>query len=116
MIHYEDDKVHGVNAYMVPPLPAKIKEEILTYGPITGAFTVYEDFLTYKSGVYQHMSGAALGGHAIKVIGWGEEDGLNYWLCVNSWNETWGDQGLFKIKIGDCGMNLQMFAGLAMEE
>ena len=80
MIHYEDDKVHGVNAYMVPPLPAKIKEEIYTYGPITGAFTVYEDSLTYKSGVYQHMSGAALGGHAIKVIGWGEEDGLNYWL------------------------------------
>jgi cathepsin B len=26
--------------------------EIYTNGPIEGAFTVYEDFLTYKSGVY----------------------------------------------------------------
>ena len=34
-----------------------IKEEIYTKGPITGAFTVYEDFLTYKSGIYSHQSG-----------------------------------------------------------
>ena len=64
---------------------------------MTSAFTVYEDFLTYKSGVYQHQTGSALGGHAIKTIGWGTQDGEDYWLCVNSWNNTWGDKGLFKI-------------------
>ena len=80
---------------------------------MTAAFTVYEDFLTYKSGVYQHQTGSALGGHAIKMIGWGTEDGEDYWLCVNSWNNTWGDQGLFKIKQGDCGINEQIFSGLA---
>jgi cathepsin B len=89
----------------------KIKQDILSYGPVTAAFTVYEDFLTYKTGVYQHTTGSALGGHAIKVIGWGNESDTDYWLVVNSWNETWGDKGLFKIKMGDCGINRQMHAG-----
>jgi cathepsin B len=89
----------------------KIKQDIFTYGSVTAAFTVYEDFLTYKSGVYQHTTGSALGGHAIKVIGWGVEDDTDYWLVVNSWNDTWGDKGLFKIKMGECGINRQMHAG-----
>lgn len=59
------------------------------------------------------MSGKSLGGHAIKVIGWGVEDDVEYWLCVNSWNKSWGDKGLFKILQGNCGINRQMHAGLA---
>ena len=81
------------------------------YGPVEAAFTVYSDFPSYKSGVYRHTSGSELGGHAIKVIGWGVEDGDDYWLCVNSWNNTWGDQGTFKILMGDSGINNQMHAG-----
>ena len=45
----------------------------MNYGPVEAAFTVYADFPTYKSGVYKHMSGKELGGHAIKIIGWGTE-------------------------------------------
>lgn len=45
------------------------------------------------SGVYQHVSGSSVGGHAIKILGWGEEDGVPYWLCANSWNTDWGDNG-----------------------
>lgn len=44
-------------------------------------------------GVYQHVSGSAVGGHAIKMLGWGEEDGVPYWLCANSWNTDWGENG-----------------------
>lgn len=35
--------------------------------------------------------------HAVKVIGWGQQDGMDYWLAVNTWNSSWGDNGLFKI-------------------
>jgi len=31
--------------------------EIYTNGPVEGAFTVYSDFMSYKSGVYRHVSG-----------------------------------------------------------
>jgi cathepsin B len=92
---------------------AKIQAEIMTYGPVEGAFTVYEDFLAYKSGVYQHTTGSALGGHAIRILGWGVENGTPYWLIANSWNESWGDNGLFKILRGknECGIEGGVVAG-----
>ena len=55
---------------------------------------------TYKSGVYQHKTGQFLGGHAVKIIGWGVLSGTKYWLVANSWNPTWGDHGFFKILRG----------------
>lgn len=43
--------------------------------------------------MYQHVTGEMLGGHAIKILGWGEENGTPYWLAANSWNSDWGDKG-----------------------
>ena len=41
---------------------------------------MYSDFLTYAGGVYTHKTGTELGGHAIKIIGWGvTSDGTEYW-------------------------------------
>lgn len=41
-----------------------------------------QDFAYYKSGVYKHITGAAMGGHAVKLIGWGTTDeGEDYWVC-----------------------------------
>jgi len=58
----------------------------MTNGPVEASFDVYEDFLTYKSGVYNHVTGKDLGGHSIKILGWGVEGGVSYWLVANSWN------------------------------
>lgn len=88
-----------------------IKREIRENGTLTGAFLVFEDFLLYKSGIYHHVSGGAMGGHAIKVIGFGNEEGKDYWLAVNSWNEYWGDKGTFKIEMGDSGIDREFCGG-----
>jgi len=104
------DKRKAVTVYSVSG-EKNIMNEIYNHGPIEAAFTVYSDFLTYKSGVYRHVKGSYLGGHAIKIIGWGVENGDKYWLIANSWNEGWGDNGLFKIKKGDCGIDNQGYAG-----
>merc|ERR1712088_311315 len=86
--------------------PKDIMVELMTNGPVEAAFTVFADFPNYKSGVYQHVSGGALGGHAIRILGWGEENGTPYWLVANSWNYDWGDKGTFKILRGEdhCGI------------
>ena len=80
----------------------------LQHGPISAAFTVYDDFPTYKSGVYKHGAGSKqLGGHAIEIIGYGTDAAAgDYWLVKNSWNEEWGDGGTFKIARGsnECGI------------
>ena len=86
-----------------------IQEEIQKNGPVEAAFTVYEDFMNYKKGVYQHISGGLLGGHAVKCLGWGNEGGVDYWLMANSWGTQWGDNGFFKIKMGDCGVEKQIY-------
>jgi cathepsin B len=81
----------------------------MTNGPVETGFTVYADFMNYESGVYYHVSGRMEGGHAVKILGWGNEDGMDYWLCANSWNTSWGLEGFFKIKVGDSGIDKQVF-------
>jgi cathepsin B len=111
---YENDKLFADTVYSVPSQVSKIQTEIMTHGPVEAAFTVYADFPTYKSGVYHHTSGSALGGHAIKIVGWGVENATPYWLVANSWNEGWGDKGFFKIRRGnnECGIEGQIVAGI----
>ena len=106
------DKMKAAQAYSVRGV-SKIQTEIMTHGPLYVAFTVYADFPTYKSGVYKHKSGSALGGHAVEVMGWGVEGGEKYWLVKNSWNEQWGDNGFFKIAQGtnECGIEDSVSGG-----
>jgi len=83
-----------------------IMNEIALNGPCETAFTVYEDFPTYTGGIYKHVTGASEGGHAVKFVGWGEENGVKYWLVANSWNANWGEKGFFRIVRGtnECGI------------
>jgi cathepsin B len=112
-LEYEPDLRTG-SSYTVGGSVIQIQTEILTNGPVEASYEVYEDFLSYKSGVYQHVSGEVQGGHAVKILGWGVEDGTPYWLVANSWNEDWGDKGYFKILRGqdECGIEGDITAGL----
>jgi len=109
---WPNDLHYGATAYSLQG-EESIMQEIYKNGPVETAFTVYEDFLSYKSGVYQHTSGPALGGHAVKFVGWGVENGVKYWLTANSWNPTWGENGFFKIIRGvdNCGIEDEVNAG-----
>jgi cathepsin B len=83
-----------------------LMQEIMANGPVTVAFTVYSDFENYAGGVYVHTTGKMAGGHAVKMLGWGTDQGTDYWLIANSWNPYWGEEGYFRIKRGkeDCGI------------
>jgi len=86
-----------------------IQNEIQANGPMETSFNVYSDFMNYKSGIYQHTSGYLEGGHAIKVLGWGSQGGLNYWICANSWGTSWGETGYFRIAFGECGIDSAVY-------
>jgi hypothetical protein len=75
-----------------------MKTWISTRGPLSACFTVYNDFFYYTSGVYTHVSGSCAGGHCISVVGY--DDGGGYWICKNSWNTGWGENGFFCIAYG----------------
>jgi len=86
---------------------ADIQSDIYANGPVETGFTVYADFMSYESGIYQHVKGLQQGGHAVKIIGWGHDDesGLDFWTVANSWSEDWGEQGFFRIAHGDSGID-----------
>ena len=73
---------------------------VLKWGPLVVAFNVFSDFIDGYDGktIYTPKQGQkSLGGHAVKIVGWGLEDNIPYWICANSWGEQWGDNGYFKI-------------------
>ncbi|CAO4378647.1 unnamed protein product [Caenorhabditis nigoni] len=105
----------GTSAYYVGMTVGAIQTEIMANGPVEASLKVYEDFYKYKSGVYKYTAGKMLGGHAIKIIGWGTENGTAYWLIANSWGTEWGENGFFKIRRGvnECGIERNVVAGKA---
>ena len=110
---YKTDLTKAYSAYSVFG-EENIRQEIYESGPVEASFSVYEDFVTYKTGIYQHITGDYLGGHAVKIIGWGVENSVKYWICANSWNNEWGDNGFFKILRGnnECNIEEVVFAGI----
>ena len=111
-VEYEKDKHMFGEAYRISNKIEEMKTELMTNGPFEVSFSVYEDFMTYKSGVYHHVMGDYLGGHAVKLVGWGVEDGIEYWKIANSWNEGWGEDGYFRIRMGECAIEEKNYAGL----
>jgi cathepsin B len=70
---------------------------------------VYGDFYNYKSGIYTLTSGMYYGAHAVKVIGWGSSNGVNYWIAQNSWGTSWGESGFFRIAFGQVQFDQAMY-------
>lgn len=65
-------------------------------------------FQFYTSGVFDGECGTNLD-HGVVLVGYGKENGLDYWLIRNSWGDDWGDEGYIKIRRGtnQCGIALQ---------
>lgn len=96
-INYKNDKHKGTWFHSLKS-EDMIKAEIAKNGSIQATFTVYEDFLDYKGGIYDHTYGKKVSIQSVRVIGYGEENGVKYWLAANSWSSDWGEKGFFKIK------------------
>lgn len=77
----------------------KMKEAVATIGPVSVAIDAsHESFQFYSKGVYieKKCSSEDLD-HGVLVVGYGTENGKDYWLVKNSWATTWGDGGYIKM-------------------
>lgn len=81
------------------------RKKALTEGPVVASMAVFSDLTSYKSGVYRHVIGKLTGYHAVCVVGYDDSDGC--WIVKNSWGKDWGDNGFFKIRYGECGIDTQ---------
>lgn len=75
-----------------------IQAAVMTAGAVEVGFFVMEDFMNYQGGIYKYQEGQQLGGHAVKIVGWGNDvEAGFYWIVQNSWGSSWGEDGYFRI-------------------
>lgn len=91
----------------LPDDATAIKTALVTNGPVPSYFLVYEDFLYYKKGIYQHRWGKARGPHYMAIVGYNDDPG--YWIVKNSWGTKYQDDGWVNIKYGECEIGKKSF-------
>ena len=68
----------------------EIKTCLMKYGPVSIMFPVHEEFMDPVQGVIDVKGLKKFQGyHQISLYGWKGD----YWLMVNSWSDSWGNNG-----------------------
>lgn len=109
--------------YFVPGIPRdggteyNIRYDIYRWGPVSTAMKVYPDFYQFDptKEIYEWNGiGPQVYGHAIELVGWGEEFGIGYWIVKNSWGKNWGNDGYFRMVrgINNCEIEENVVSGI----
>ena len=101
-------------------------KELRARGPITGNIRSPIFFSMYSGGIFssteiQENVSKGLNykrlyddniffqevGHSTTIVGYGEENGVKYWICMNSYGKNWGDNGYYKVLRGENEMRIE---------
>ena len=98
--NYDASKGVGtVSSYVdVTPNSQKELQSALMTGPASVAIEADQfSFQMYKSGVLTSEDCGTTLDHGVLAVGYGTEDGKDYYLVKNPWGSKWGDKGFIKI-------------------
>ncbi|KAL8128053.1 low-temperature-induced cysteine proteinase-like [Apium graveolens] len=107
-------KVVTIDSYEdVPAYDELALKKAAAYQPISVAIEAGgRDFQFYESGIFTGKCGIALD-HGVVVVGYGTENGKDYWIVRNSWGAEWGEKGYLRMergissKSGLCGIAIE---------
>ncbi|CAF0785378.1 unnamed protein product [Brachionus calyciflorus] len=99
---------------------ALMRISLVKNGPIAVSFEVYPDFRFYESGIYHHtgledklnfrFDPFEITNHVVVIVGYGSENGQDYWIVKNSWGTGWGEKGFFRIRRGNDECSIESIA------
>lgn len=89
---------------------------IAKVGPIVSMMDIkHESFMRYSRGIYNEprcgQEPSTLN-HAALAVGYGTENGVDYWIIKNSFGTTWGESGYMRIarrRGNDCGVTSESY-------
>uniref|UniRef100_A0A5B7A833 Actinidain n=1 Tax=Davidia involucrata TaxID=16924 RepID=A0A5B7A833_DAVIN len=98
----------------VPPFDEKALKKAVAHQPVSVAIEASGRALQfYLSGIFTSECGMALD-HGVAVVGYGTENGVDYWIVRNSWGTSWGENGYIRMErnvadtyTGKCGIAMQ---------
>ncbi|XP_055850754.1 procathepsin L-like [Episyrphus balteatus] len=98
-------------AVIAPGDEKTLKEAVATKGPVACSMCVVETFVLYEKGIYDDQKcNEGDVNHSVLVIGYGTENGRDYWIIKNSYSDKWGEGGYGRIP-----RNENSFCGIASE-
>lgn len=89
---------------------------IVERGPVAVSVAA-NTWQAYESGIFDSCGKDAVIDHAVTATGYGEDQGIKFWLIQNSWGADWGESGHIRLLRHDsddyCGMNNDPEQGVA---
>jgi len=87
----------------------QIKAFLAQTGPLAVALNA-DPLQVYQGGIIDEDSSSCDPeslDHGVTLVGYGSENGKDYWIVKNSWGESWGENGYFRMARGKgtCGIN-----------
>ncbi|KAK3206957.1 hypothetical protein Dsin_021003 [Dipteronia sinensis] len=94
------DKTGQITGFQdVTPNDEQALQIAVSQQPVSVGVAASGDFQHYEGGIFKGYCGDSLN-HAVTIVGYGNENGMDYWLIKNSWGQTWGEDGYMKILRG----------------
>jgi cathepsin F len=99
--------------------PSEDEEEIKSFLVQTGPLSIAvnaEPFQFYSGGVLdadEYECDPQSLNHGVALVGYGVENGTEYWVVRNSWGKNWGENGYIRLALGKgvCGVNTYVISG-----
>ncbi|OQR77126.1 cathepsin S-like [Tropilaelaps mercedesae] len=82
-------------------------DALVTTGTISIAYNMgSRQHAYYRGGILDVPNCGSSPTHAVLLIGYGSENGVDFWILKNSWGSKWGEKGYFRIRrgINMCGI------------
>ncbi|KAL2654754.1 hypothetical protein GLYMA_04G028300v4 [Glycine max] len=94
----------------VPPSEEEILKAVASQPVSVGICGSEREFQLYSKGIFTGPCSTFLD-HAVLIVGYGSENGVDYWIVKNSWGKYWGMNGYIHMirnsgnSKGICGIN-----------
>ena len=83
-----------------------LKALVFHHGAVQTSIAAHDDsFKHYHGGIYEGCT-SKVTNHGVVLVGYGSENGVDYWIAKNNWGTRWGEDGFMRLRrgVGECGV------------